>query len=133
MATRSENSRVTSSLCLALETLCEGCWSAIRVACVPNGLEYRFLVRIEAPWRPAVYGYLAKHAKIWIPPDGGPLNLSMEEALRIGQLVAQDSRLVAEDSREESTPTRPTHTRHREPRRMPKDLGGAALRDTFQP
>jgi hypothetical protein len=122
MAIHSENNKVTSSLRFALGTLCEGNWSAVRVACVENGLEYRFLVRIEAPWRPAVYGYLAKHAAIWIPPDGGALNLSSEEALRIGQLAG-----------EESTPARPMHTRHREPRRIPSNLGGEALQDTFQP
>ncbi len=131
MTLQSENARVTSVLSRALETLCEGCWSAVRVACVPNGLEYRFLVRIEAPWRPDVYSYLAKHTKIWIPPDGGPLNLSMDEALRMGDLAAQyssDEPVVA--------PVGPTVHRepaYREPRRIPADLTGDALRDTFQP
>jgi hypothetical protein len=125
MTLLSENRRVTSVLSRALETLCEGCWSAVRVACVPNGLEYRFIVRIEAPWRPDVYSYLAKHTKIWIPVDGGPLNLSMEEALRMGALAA-------EYSGEEPAAPRPQPAR-REPRRIPSDLTGDALRDTFQP
>jgi hypothetical protein len=119
---QSENARVTSVLSRALETLCEGCWSAVRVACVPNGLEYRFLVRIEAPWRPDVYAYLAKHTKIWIPPDGGPLNLSLAEALRMGDLAAQYSG--------EEAPTPAPVVRSR---RIPADLTGDALRDTFQP
>jgi len=131
MTLQSENARVTSVLSRALETLCEGCWSAVRVACVPNGLEYRFLVRIEAPWRPDVYSYLAKHTKIWIPPDGGPLNLSLDEALHMGDLAAQYSS-------DESSAAQPVQTAHREPpyrepRRIPADLTGDALRDTFQP
>jgi hypothetical protein len=123
MTPQSENARVTSVLSRALETLCEGCWSAVRVACVPNGLEYRFLVRIEAPWRPDVYAYLAKHTKIWIPPDGGPLNLSLDEALRMGDLAAQYSG-------EEVAPAPAPTVRSR---RIPADLTGDALRDTFQP
>jgi len=131
MTLQSENTRVTSVLSRALETLCEGCWSAVRVACVPNGLEYRFLVRIEAPWRPDVYAYLAKHTKIWIPPDGGPLNLSMDEALRMGDLAAQySSDEPAAAQPEQHTYREPTF---REPRRIPADLTGDALRDTFQP
>jgi hypothetical protein len=131
MTLQSENARVTSVLSRALETLCEGCWSAVRVACVPNGLEYRFLVRIEAPWRPDVYSYLAKHTKIWIPPDGGPLNLSMDEALRMGDLAAQYSS-------DEAATLQPVETTYREPqfrepRHIPADLTGEALRDTFQP
>ena len=118
MTLHSENARVTSVLSRALETLCEGCWSAIRVACVPNGLEYRFLVRIEAPWRPDVYSYLAKHTKIWIPPDGGPLNLSMDEALHMGVLAAQyssdeptDAPLAPTVHREPAVPRTPPDTR----------------------
>ena len=131
MTLQSENARVTSVLSRALETLCEGCWSAVRVACVPNGLEYRFLVRIEAPWRPDVYSYLAKHTRIWIPPDGGPLNLSMDEALRMGDLAAQYSNdEPAATQPEQRTYREPTF---REPRRIPADLTGDALRDTFQP
>lgn len=82
MGTLSENGRVSSELCLALGTLCNGCSSAVRVACMPNGLEYRFFVRVEAPWRAEVYAYLAARTKVRIPPDGGPLNLSQKEALR---------------------------------------------------
>lgn len=131
MTLQSENVRVTSVLSRALETLCEGCWSAVRVACVPNGLEYRFLVRIEAPWRPDVYSYLAKHTKIWIPPDGGPLNLSMDEALHMGDLAAQYS----SDEPPATQPEQPAYREpaFREPRRIPADLTGDALRDTFQP
>jgi hypothetical protein len=126
MTLHSENARVTSVLSRALETLCEGCWSAVRVACVPNGLEYRFMVRIEAPWRPDVYAYLAKHTKIWIPPDGGPLNLSLDEALRMGDLAAKYSG-------EEAAAAQPAPAPYREPRRIPADLTGQALSDTFQP
>lgn len=130
MTLHSENARVTSVLSRALETLCEGCWSAVRVACVPNGLEYRFMVRIEAPWRPDVYAYLAQHTKIWIPPDGGPLNLSMDEALNMGALAARYS---GEETQEPAA--KPVHREpaYREPRRIPADLTGDALRDTFQP
>lgn len=126
MTPQCENSRVTSVLSRALETLCEGCWSAVRVACVPNGLEYRFVVRIEAPWRPDVYAYLAKHTEIWIPADGGPLNLSMEEALRMGDLAAKYSG-------DESPAAEPIQPTYREPRRIPSEHTGDALADTFQP
>lgn len=121
----SENGRVSAELCLALGRLCEGSSSAVRVACVPSGLEYRFVVCVEARWRADVYAFLATHTKARIPPDGGPLNLSTREALRVCELVA-------EPSGEESA-TRATRTHYRQPRRIAADLGGAALRDTFQP
>jgi hypothetical protein len=121
----SENSRVGTELCLVLATLCQGCLSAVRVACVPSGLEYRFVVCIEARWRAEVYAFLAMHTNAWIPPDAGPLNLSKREALRVCELAAQPGG--------EETATRALRTHYRQPRRLAVDLGGAALRDTFQP
>ena len=79
-------SEVTSGLYRMLNRLCEGCWSASKVVCIPNGVEHRFIIRIEPAWRPRVYAYLAKHTNILIPADGGPLNLSIEEALSLGRL-----------------------------------------------
>ena len=125
MVTRSENSTVSAELCLGLGRLCGGSSSAVRVACVPSGLEYRFVVCVEAHWRAEVYGFLATHTKARIPPDGGPLNLSMREALRVCELVAAPG---GEESAEPAM-----RTPYRQPRRIPADLGGAALRDTFQP
>jgi hypothetical protein len=108
---------VMAALYGALETLCNGSWSAVRVACVPNGAENRFLVRIEPEWRTAVYAHLAQHSDIRIPPDGGALNLSAQEAIRLGQM---------------NTPT-PAPAADRLARRIPAEARGEALRHTFQP
>jgi hypothetical protein len=84
-----------------------------------------------------VYSYLAKHTKIWIPPDGGPLNLSMDEALRMGDLAAQYSSdeptVTPPEQRSYREPTTFREPTFREPRRIPADLTGDALSDTFQP
>ena len=125
MVMGSDKSRISTELCLALGTLCEGGASAVRVACVPSGLEYRFVVCIEARWRAEVYAFLAMHTKARIPPDGGPLNLSTREALRVCEIAAAPS--------DQQSASRATRTDYRQPRRMAADLGGAALRDTFQP
>ena len=122
-----QNRDVTAALYRVLEALCEGCWSAVRIACVPNGLEYRFLVRIEAAWRPQVYAYLAQHADIYVPADGGSLNLSAKEAKRVGQLVIRHVQAL-HDEDDLAVP----HIGVREPRRIPLDIPASALSDTFQ-
>jgi hypothetical protein len=116
MEARGSNRSVMAALYRALEELCNGSWSAVRVACVPNGTEHRFVVRIEPEWRSTVYGYLAEHSPIQIPPDGGALNLSAEEAMLLGAAAAQ-----------------PTTLPERAPRRMSTDIRGETLRHTFQP
>ena len=118
----SDNITISSELSVTLGRLCEDDPSAVRVACVPSGLEYRFIVSIDARWRAEVYVFLATHTKAKIPPDGGSLNLSAREALRLCEQVAAIGR-------EPSTPRIPS----RQPRRIPGDLSGALLRDTFQP
>ena len=125
MAIDSEHSRISTELCLALERLCGGASSGVRVACVPSGLEFRFVVCVEAHWRAEVYAFLAMRTKARIPPDGGPLNLSLREALRVCELIPE---FGSEESVEPAT-----RTHYRQPRRIPADLAGAALRDTFQP
>jgi hypothetical protein len=110
------NRTVMAALYRALETLCNGSWSAVRVACVPNGTEYRFVVRIEPEWRNSVYCYLAEHSSVQIPADGGALNLSAGEAARLGEIQPPSS-------------VQP----ERAARRPPADLRGEALRHTFQP
>ena len=80
------NRSVLTSMHRVLEQLCDGDWSAVRVACVPNGIEYRFLATVVDTRRPSVYGFLAEYTDMPIPADGGPLNLSEEQALELGQL-----------------------------------------------
>lgn len=111
------NRSVMAALYRALEELCNGSWSAVRVACVANGTEYRFVVRIEPEWRSRVYAHLAEHSPIRIPPDGGALNLSAEEAAQLAAVRASASAVPAE----------------RALRRLPTDIRGEALRHTFQP
>jgi hypothetical protein len=122
MHVASDNTAISGQLCFALGRLCEGSSCAVRVACVPSGLEYRFIVCVEPRWRADVYAYLATYTKARIPPDGGPLNLSAREALRLCEQAG-------DPGGERSAPRVPS----RQPRRIPADLGGAALRDTFQP
>lgn len=126
MQTGSDKARVRTELCLALERLCGGVSSVARVACVPSGLEYRFVVCVEAPWRAEVYRFLAMQTKARIPPDGGPLNLSLREALRVCELLPAIS-AEATDEREAA------QTSYRRPRQIAAGLRGDALRDTFQP
>ena len=90
---------------------------------MPSGLEYRFIVCVEAGWRAEVYGFLASNTKARIPPDGGPLNLSAREALRVCELVPEPS------SEESAEPAARTH--YRQPRRIPVDRGPRW--DTFRP
>jgi hypothetical protein len=111
------NRSVQAALYRALETLCNGSWSAVRIACVPNGTESRFMVRIEPEWRAEVYAYLAEHSDVRIPPDGSALNLSLEQAMQLGALHAP---VVSSELA-------------RAPRRMSPDLTGDGLRHTFQP
>lgn len=126
MSAKSEHKDVMSALYRVLESLCAGGWSAVKVARVPNGLEMRFLVRVEPQWRPEVYAYLAQHADVYIPVDGGPLNLSLEEAWRVGNLVVQHTEAAPLATPEDNPPVR-------EPRRLSLDLPAGALGDTFQP
>ncbi len=80
------NRSVLTSMHRVLEQLCDGDWSAVRVACIPNGIEYRFLATVVDTRRPNVYGFLAEYTDMPIPADGGPLNLSEEQAVELGQL-----------------------------------------------
>jgi len=115
-----------SALYRVLESVCAGGWSAVKVARVPNGLEMRFLVRVEPQWRAEVYAYLAQHADVYIPADGGPLNLSVEDAWRVGNLDIEHCKTAHSDPGELEETVR-------EPRRMPMDLPASMLQDTFQP
>src|SRR5581483_3770913 len=80
------NRAVMTAMHRILESLCGGDWSAVRVACVPNGIDYRFIACIGERWRPEVYEYLAARTDILIPADGGPLNLSIEQAVALGKM-----------------------------------------------
>jgi hypothetical protein len=80
------NRAVITAMHRVLESLCGGDWSAVRVACVPNGIDYRFVASIDERWRPEVYEYLAARTDILIPADAGPLNLSTEQAVSLGQM-----------------------------------------------
>jgi len=103
----------------ALDPLCEQTSGAVRIACVPNGTEYRFVILIDERWRSQVYGLLAERTSIPIPPDGGPLNLSLEQAREVSELAAE-------------VEVKPAIARPvRMPRRMP-DLRGGAIEHTFQ-
>ena len=110
------NRSVMAALYRGLESLCNGSWSAVRVACVPNGTEHRFVVCIEPEWRNAVYSWLAEHSNVQIPADGGPLNLSAEEAVRLGEIPHPASTQSA-----------------RTARRLASDVRGESLQHTFQP
>jgi hypothetical protein len=113
------NRSLLAGLYRALDPLCEETCDAVRIACVPNGTEYRFIVLIDERWRPDVYNLLAERTNVAIPADGGPLNLSAAQAHEIGQLVPD-----AAPARIEPRPLRA-------PRHMP-DLRGGALEHTFQ-
>lgn len=103
----------------ALDPMCEQTTAAVRIACVPNGTECRFVVLIEQRWRSEVYALLAERTSISTPPDGGPLNLSLQQAREVGELAAE-----VEMPAEVSHPVRM-------PRRMP-DIRGGAIEHTFQ-
>jgi hypothetical protein len=122
MTTRNDNGVIYAELRAALARLCEGCLPAVRVACVPSGLDYRFVISVEAGWRAQVYTALAPHTRI--PPDAGPLNLSRREALRLCELAVPGELEPA---------TRVTRAQYRQPRRLAVDLMGPLLGDTFQP
>jgi hypothetical protein len=95
----------------------------VRIAVVPNGTEYRFVVLIDERWRSEVYSLIAERTSISIPADGGPLNLSLQQARELSELGAE-----AEVLPEVPVPaTAPV----RLPRRMP-DLRGGAIEHTFQ-
>lgn len=87
------NRAIITAMHRVLESFCGGDWAAVRVACVPNGLDYRFVASIEERWRPEVYELLAERTDILIPADGGPLNLSTEQAVALGamELVAKSA------------------------------------------
>ena len=72
MHTASDNVTISSELSLALGRLCEGSPSAVRVACVPSGLEYRFVLCVDARWRADVYAFLATHTKAGSHPTVVP-------------------------------------------------------------
>jgi hypothetical protein len=103
----------------ALDPLCEQTSSAVRIACVPNGTEYRFVVLIDERWRSEVYALVAERTNIPIPPDGGPLNLSLQQAREVSELAPEVELLP-----EVLLPVRM-------PRRMP-DIRGGAIEHTFQ-
>lgn len=81
------NRAVITAMHRALESICGGDWTAVRVACVPNGIDYRFVASIDERWRTDVYEYLAARTDILIPADAGPLNLSTEQAVALGQMT----------------------------------------------
>jgi len=89
------NRSVLTSMHRVLEQLCGGDWAAVRVACVPNGIEYRFLATVSDSRRPDVYGFLAEYTDMPIPADGGPLNLSEEQAVELGQFDPAKARAEA--------------------------------------
>jgi hypothetical protein len=122
MMIRKDNGAIYAELGAALARLCEGCLPAVRVACIPSGLDYRFVISVEAGWRAQVYTALAPHTSI--PPDAGPLNLSRREALRISELALPG---------EPEPATRVARAQYRQPRRLAVDLMGPVLGDTFQP
>jgi len=93
------NRNVLTSMHRVLEQLCGGDWAAVRVACVPNGIEYRFLATVDERRRPDVYGFLAEHTEMPIPIDGGPLNLSQDQAVELGQIDPAKTREAAAGSR----------------------------------
>jgi hypothetical protein len=107
----------------ALDPLCEQTSSAVRIAVVPNGTEYRFVVLIDERWRSEVYSLIAERTSISIPADGGPLNLSLQQARELSELGA-DAEVLPE------VPA-PATASVRLPRRMP-DLRGGAIEHTFQ-
>jgi hypothetical protein len=109
------NRSVMAALYRAFETLCNGSWSAVRVACVPNGAENRFVVCIEPEWRSRVYAYLAEHSSVMIPADAGPLNLCAAEALELGAIHG-----AAPEEAERSP-------------RVPTELRSPPLRQILQP
>ena len=80
------NRAVITAMHRVLESLCDGDWSAVRVACVPNGIDYRFIASIDERFRCEVYEYLASRTDILIPADAGPLNLSIEQAVALGRM-----------------------------------------------
>ncbi len=137
MATTTNRS-LLAGLYRALDPLCEETCDAVRIACVPNGAEHRFIVRIDERWRPDVYCLLAERSSIAIPADGGPLNLSAAEAYEVGQLAAvlMAERPIAEHPMPDPLADRPM-AEHMEPlplrapRHMP-DIRGGALEHTFQ-
>ncbi|HXV06673.1 MAG TPA: hypothetical protein VD791_01475 [Burkholderiales bacterium] len=132
------NRSLLAGLYRALDPLCEETCDAVRIACVPNGAEHRFIVRIDERWRPDVYCLLAERTSVAIPADGGPLNLSAAEAHEVAQLTTV---LVAERPVPERPADRPLADRPmadrveplplRTPRHMP-DIRGGALEHTFQ-
>ena len=142
MATTTNRS-LLAGLYRALDPLCEETCDAVRIACVPNGAEHRFIVRIDERWRPDVYCLLAERSSIAIPADGGPLNLSAAEAHEVGQLAAvlMAERPIAEHPMPDPMAERPMADRPmaermeplplRAPRHMP-DIRGGALEHTFQ-
>jgi len=113
------NRSLLAGLYRTLDPLCEETCDAVRIACVPNGTEHRFVVRIDERWRSDVYCLLAERTSISIPADGRPLNLSAAEAHESGQLAPAPM-----PERIEPLPLRA-------PRHMP-DIRGGALEHTFQ-
>jgi hypothetical protein len=132
------NRSLMAGLYRALDPLCEETCDAVRIACVPNGAEHRFIVRIDERWRADVYCLLAERTSVALPADGGPLNLSAAEAHEVAQLATV---LVAERPVPERTADRPLADHPiadrveplplRAPRHMP-DIRGGALEHTFQ-
>jgi len=133
------NRSLLAGLYRALDPLCEETCDAVRIACIPNGTEHRFIVRIDERWRPDVYCLLAERSSVAIPADGGPLNLSAAEAHEVCQLAplpvperAMPERPVAERPiADRPIPERIEPLPLRAPRHMP-DIRGGALEHTFQ-
>lgn len=103
-----------------LNPLCERSGSAVKIACVPNGSEHRFVVFIDERWRHRVYSLLAERTSVAIPADAGPLNLSPQQAQEVAKLTLELDLQPALD-------TPPSH-----PPQKVADVRGDAREPTFR-
>lgn len=126
METTGDADRAAAVLYRALQGLCEGYPGAVSIVRIVNGLEQRLIIRIEASLRPSVYAHLAEHTDIFIPPDGGPLSLSIEQAVRIGELEGDHAEPIPPLYEIEAVAA-PA----RAPRLISADVSGSALESTF--
>ena len=109
-----------AALYRVLNPLCERSSSAVKIACVPNGSEHRFVVLIDERWRHRVYSLLAERTSVTIPADAGPLNLSPQQAQEVGKLSCG------------ARPTAGGAPRLRSRLRRLPDVRGDALEHTFR-
>lgn len=62
------------------EVVCSSPIRSIRVVVHSSGTTRAYAVHISAEYQAQVYGYLADHTEIGIPPPGSPLLLTTAEA-----------------------------------------------------